>query len=279
MHYDPIKKYLNKFFNSTPFLRIVFYKMLDILLLRTWFVKREIRKWSQEVNIHVGTLHAKSIQHIEVLDAGSGFGQYSYYLSTLKRNWKILGVDVWEQHVQDCNNFFVKIRKDNVSFRIADLTKFIEKDRFDLIISVDVMEHILEDEQVFHNFNISLKKGGMLIVSTPSDLGGSEAHSETDISFIEEHVRNGYNIDDIKVKLEKAGFRDINAKYSYGTPGHISWLLSMKFPIMMLGTSKLFFILLPFYYIVTFPFCLLLNYIDFSFKHKSGTGLIVKAYK
>jgi hypothetical protein len=47
----------------------------------------------------------------------------------------------------------------------------------------------------------------------------------------------------------------------------------------MLGASKWFFVLLPFYYLVTFPFCLILNWVDASSKHDSGTGLIVKAWK
>ena len=50
----------------------------------------------------------------------------------------------------------------------------------------------------------------------------------------------------------------------------------MKYPIIMLNTSKLFFILLPFWYVVTFPFALVLNFLDVTMKHRSGTGLIVK---
>jgi hypothetical protein len=33
------------------------------------------------------------------------------------------------------------------------------------------------------------------------------------------------------------------------------------------------------YYIITFPFCLVLNYFDTVINHKTGTGLIVKAWK
>ena len=80
-------------------------------------------------------------------------------------------------------------------------------------------------------------------------------------------------------KLEKAGFSKIDAQYSYGTPGKISWRLSMKYPISLLNVSKLFFILLPVYYLVTFPFSLILNYLDVHTGHKTGTGLIVKAIK
>ena len=45
------------------------------------------------------------------------------------------------------------------------------------------------------------------------------------------------------------------------------------------GTMSLIFVLLPFYYLVTFPFCLILNWVDANSKHDSGTGLIVKAWK
>ena len=53
----------------------------------------------------------------------------------------------------------------------------------------------------------------------------------------------------------------------------------MKYPILALGANKLFFIILPFYYIVAYPLSYLLNWLDVSMKHPTGTGLIVKAWK
>ena len=139
----------------------------------------------------------------------------------------------------------------------------------------------LEDVKVFENYAFSLKQGAILLVSTPSDQGGSDVHDHDDgeESFIGEHVRDGYNIKEIEEKLLKSGFSKVDARFVYGTPGKISWRLSMKYPIQMLGVSKLFFIILPFYYIITFPFCLLLNYFDVIGKHNTGTGLVVKAWK
>ena len=40
----------------------------------------------------------------------------------------------------------------------------------------------------------------MLVISTPSDRGRKDVHGDDQQSFIEEHVRDGYNIDDIKSK-------------------------------------------------------------------------------
>ena len=53
----------------------------------------------------------------------------------------------------------------------------------------------------------------------------------------------------------------------------------MKYPILMLGASKIFFVILPFYYLVVYPNANILNFCDLGMKHQSGTGLIVKAWK
>jgi 2-polyprenyl-3-methyl-5-hydroxy-6-metoxy-1,4-benzoquinol methylase len=269
MQYDPIKKSLGNLFNKTPFLRILFYKLLDILLLRTWHVNKEIRAW--------GKTHQGKQQ---ILDAGSGFGQYSFFLSGKNKNWSVEAVDVKEEQISDCTAFFHRIGRQNVRFGIADLTKYNRMDTFDLILSVDVMEHIEDDEQVFRNFFSSMSPQGTLLISTPSDQGGSDVHDhDEESSFIDEHVRDGYNINEIQDKLKKAGFTNTTARYVYGKPGQIGWRLSMKYPIQLLNISKLFFILLPFYYLITFPFALIFNRMDLVGKHKTGTGLIVKAFK
>jgi len=268
MQYDPIKRSLGSVFNRTPFLRKVFYHLLDLLLLRSWHIRREVRKWA-----------ATASQDAAVLDAGSGFGQYDFYMSSKNPKWKIRGVDVKEEQIADCNSFFRRIGRKNVNFAYADLTTFTEAEAYDLVLSVDVMEHILEDVLVFKNFYASLKKGGMVLISTPSDQGGSDVHEHEEESFIEEHVRDGYNITEIQEKLKLAGFSHTEARYQYGKPGQFSWQLSMKYPIMALGRTKLFFILLPFYYLITFPVCLVLNYLDATLVHHTGTGLIVKAWK
>lgn len=266
MQYDPIKFSLGKIFNKRPFLRIVFYKLLDVLLLRTWHIKKAIKNWAENKNL-------------KILDAGSGFGQYTYFLSSLNKKYDVSAVDVKEEQIEDCNNFFNKIKRKNTHFEIADLTKYKKPENFDMILSVDVMEHILEDVEVFKNFYTALKKDGVLFISTPSDQGGSDAHEHHGDSFIDEHVRNGYSIIDIEEKLRKAGFKNIQSKYSYAKAGNIAWILSMKYPIEMLNISKLFFLILPVYYIIVFPFCLILNSIDLNKNHNSGTGLIVKAKK
>jgi SAM-dependent methyltransferase len=268
MEYDPIKDKLGNFFNRSAAYRKLFYKLLDLILLRAWHVHEQLEGWIKE---HPGKA--------EILDAGSGFGQYSFYLARKNKQYNILAVDVKEDYLADCRHFFKESGLNNVEFRVEDLVTFRQAENYDLIVSVDVMEHILEDVEVFKNFHASLKPGGMVLINTPSDQGGSDVKGEGEESFIGEHVRDGYNIQEIEAKLRSAGFSRVEAGYTYGAPGKISWKLSMKYPMLMLNTSMLFGVVLPVYYLITYPFSYLLNYIDVHSKHKSGTGLLVRAWK
>lgn len=269
MQYEPIKRSMGLFFSGPLFMRKLLYFLMDLLLLRTWHVKKALRKIGKGLP-----------SDARILDAGSGMGQYSWRMSRMGPGWKITGTDINSEQIEDCTVFFRKTGlSERVSFRIADLTGFREPGSYDLILSVDVMEHILEDEKVFRNFFESLKTDGTLLISTPSDKGGSDVHDEDDESFIGEHVRNGYSIDEISSKLTSAGFKDVKALYTYGKPGSISWRLAMKYPVKMLNISKLFFIVLPLYYLLFFPVSVILNIFDLRFTHKSGTGLLVTAKK
>jgi len=250
-------------------MRKTLYYLLDLLLLRTWHVKKALRKIARQYP-----------EEAFILDAGSGFGQYTWRMSKMNTRWNIKAIDINSEQIEDCKRFFGKAGLlDRVSFHTGDLTTLADLNSYNIILSVDVMEHIEKDVLVFHNFHKSLKNNGILLISTPSDKGGSDVHDDSDKSFIDEHIRDGYAIKDITEKLALAGFRTIEAGYTYGKPGNISWRLSLKYPIKMLNVSYLFFIILPFYYLIFFPVSIILNILDLLLTHKTGTGLLVTARK
>ncbi len=268
MRYEPVKASLNRFFRN-PLMRRLFYFMLDMLLLRAWHIRRALKNIGQQIPVEA-----------LVLDAGSGLGQYVWRMARKNSGWKITGIDINSEQIDDSREFFDKegLSK-RVGFCVADLTEYSKGNNYDFILSVDVMEHILDDEKVFRNFYGSMKSDGVLMISTPSDMGGSGVHDDHDESFIEEHVRDGYSKFDIAEKLERAGFSDVEIRYTYGKPGQISWYLSMKIPLALLGLTRLSYIILPLYYIIILPFCFLLNVMDLWIEHKKGTGLLVVARK
>jgi cyclopropane fatty-acyl-phospholipid synthase-like methyltransferase len=216
---------------------------------------------------------------MRIYDAGSGFGQYSYYCAQKFPHCSILAVDVKEEQIEDCRAFFRKAKLHNVRFEVEDLAQPKHEYEFDLILSVDVMEHIADDVRVFRHLHRALVPGGRLLVNTPSNLGGSDAHSHKEESFIEEHARTGYGVDEIRQKLESVGFEIEKIKFTYGPWGSLAWRVGIKYPMVMLNTSKVFFLLLPLYYLLALPIVLPFMYLDYVSDNTGGTGLLVVARK
>lgn len=269
MHFEPFKHLAGKIVKKSPLLRKVFYFTLGVIFLRSWHFRKALKKVGQNLP-----------PDASVLDAGSGMGQHTWWMARNFRGWKIKGIDIISEQVNDCNEFFRRSGMGNrISFEVADLVNYSEENQYDLIVSVDVIEHIENDIQVFKNFWSSLKNGGVLLITTPSDRGGSGITSAGNPSFIDEHVRNGYSTEEITDKLKSAGFSNIETTYTYGKPGHVSWLISVKYPAVLLDKSLIFAIMLPFYFVIVLPLALILNTIDLNSVHKTGTGLLIKAIK
>ena len=268
MEYDPIKDKISRFVKRNTLLRKLFYMVLSVMFLREWYVRRRIRE-----------IYSITPPQ-DIMDAGCGFGQYTYFLAKIFPVSKIHAVDVKIDYLDDCKYFFNKSGIKNCQFSYEDLTKLEHSNEFDFILNVDVMEHIEDDIGVFRRFYKALKPGGRVMINTPSDLGGSDAHTHDGESFIGEHVRPGYSKEDITGKMEGAGFIIERFEYTYGSWGNRYWRLAIKYPMMMLNKSQLFFIILPFYYFITFWWSLLFMWLDVNEKSKtSGTGILVVAKK
>lgn len=271
MYYDPIKDTLGRIFSTHPLLRKLFYVLLHVVFLRSWYVRREIR------DLLASTA---DVPRIDVLDAGTGFGQYAYFVALAFPNARVLAVDIKNDYLEDARRFVEDTpQRAQIEFAAHDLTVLDLDRRFDLILSVDVMEHIEADRTVFQNFARVLKPGGHVVINTPSDLGGSDVESEGDDGFIEEHVRPGYNRDELVGKLHEAGLEPRRALYTYGDFGSAAWRLLIKWPMQVLQRSRAALALLPFYYVLALPLGAILNVVDMRQENARGTGLLVVARK
>ncbi len=271
MHYDPIKDRLGAFFSKKPLLQRLFYALLNLFFLRTWHVHREIRQLFRK--------HPAG-QPLHVLDAGTGFGQYAWFMAQRFPNTHVHAVDVKPDYLENARRFFDQTAvADRVTLALDDLTKLEAEGPYDFILSVDVMEHIEDDRGVFRNFANVLKPGGHVLINTPSDLGGSDVSEEGDTSFIEEHVRDGYNVNELAEKLRTAGLKPVHTHYAYGPYGSLAWRMLIRYPIVWLGKSMAFLIVLPFYYLPVLPVCMVLHLIDVNRRNKTGTGLVMIAQK
>src|SRR5690606_33226311 len=171
MDYDPVKDKLGSLFGRSPWLQRLFFATLGAVFLRNWYVRRALR----EVLVsRTGVARASHVRRVRVLDAGTGFGQYAYWIARNFPNTEVVAVDIKPDYLDRARAFVASQGlSDRVRFGIDDLTDLRETGPFDLILSVDVMEHIEDDRAVFANFRRVLADGGVVIVNTPSDQGGS----------------------------------------------------------------------------------------------------------
>ncbi len=269
MKYDPVKNVFASVIKVIPFLRVLFYKLLDLFFLRSWYVRRELKKLRSEFGN----------KEICILDAGTGFGQYTYFMAKNMQPCNISAIDIKKDWIEDCHNFFNQQKISNVEFSVEDLTELDYSEKFDIILCVDVMEHIPDDKIVFQNFYRALKPNGYLIINTPSVYGGSDVHDEDEESFIGEHARVGYSKEELETKLHPIGFKTHQSKYTYGFWGDKAWRVGIKYPMLLLNFSKFFFLLLPFYFLITFPLTFIMMFIDFSTENKIGSGINFIAQK
>lgn len=271
MDYDPVKDRLVDLVRGGPGRYRAFLGALHAVFLRSWYVRGALR----EV---LGRFSGRS--RVDVLDAGTGFGQYADLLVRSDPRVYVHAVDIKQDYLDRLRWYADRSGlSGRVTVALDDLTALRVEGPFDVILSVDVMEHIEEDVTVFRHFARVLKPGGVVVINTPSDRGGSDVGSGGGTSFIGEHVRDGYGPDEIRGKLAEAGLRTESVTWTYGPVGSLAWRLLIRWPIALLGRSMAFLPVVALWYVVAFPVGMLMHAMDVAVDNEEGTGIVVVACK
>lgn len=268
--YDPVKDRFANLIRKSVFLRTLFYRLLDLFFLRSWYVRRVVKE------------HARDLEQSgswKLLDAGSGFGQYDRFILNTFDEVQVTAVDVKQDYLQDSRNYFeAKNLSQRIEFRQMDLLEPEFKQEYDFVICIDVLEHIEDDRKVIKNLQSVLKPGGYFLMHSPSIY--SEEDAGEDDTFVDEHARAGYAKEDIREKLESAGLQPVSIEYTYGEKGHRAWELLIKYPMLWMNRYKLWILpLLAIYYLFTLPYGLLLMKLDMKGTNEKGTGIYALARK
>lgn len=266
--YDPTKDRLANLARNTRWIRSLLYRLLDLFFLRSWHVRKQIRKL------------AKSQKVAAILDAGSGFGQYDRHLLRIFPDATVTAVDVKQDYLDDSAHYYKKFREKNrISFEKADLTEYTDTRTYDLVLCVDVLEHIHEDVHVMKNMRNVMNDGAFFVMHSPSHLAEEDAGE--DEFFVDEHARAGYSKEELTEKFIQAGLQPFFISYTYGKFGHAAWVLLIKHPMLWLtrfGFKAMF--VLPFYYLITLVPGLILMRLDLYKKSdEPGTGILGIALK
>lgn len=268
--YDPVKDRFANIIRHSSFLRTVFYKLLDLFFLRSWYVRAILREYGGQIDAQGPW---------KMLDAGSGFGQYDRFILKQFSNVQVQAVDVKADYLEDSRQYFKdEVNSGSLVFQQADLLELDYADAFDFSICIDVLEHIEEDRKVMANIHRALKSGGYFLMHSPSIYSEEDAGDEE--SFVDEHARTGYSKEDIREKLSAAGFSPVDIAYTYGKKGHLAWELLIKYPMLWMNRIGLWALpLMVIYYVFTLPVSLILMWLDLYDENPKGGGIYALARK
>ena len=165
---------------------------------------------------NVFSLIPKDRQYQHILDAGSGPGVFSFELGRRFPEAKVMGVDIQKDAIEASMHIADKNKVDNVRFHQGYVERLKEKDFFDLIICVDILEHIVDDMDALRGLYAAAAQGGVLILHVPALYRRYPVWKKTENFDVETHVRNGYTQKEIQDKVKQTGFLICESGFTYG---------------------------------------------------------------
>ena len=103
-----------------------------------------------------------------ILDAGCGSGDHSVYLARRFPDAEVISIDVDRTLVEKVKGIVGTLQITNLHPEVADLATFRSDRPFDLIVSVDVLEHIAAQEVALENLCRALVPGGTAFLHVPT---------------------------------------------------------------------------------------------------------------
>lgn len=247
---------------------------------------------------HTRLRNSYVINQIERLDLPSrsrvlegGFGRAIVLLSLARRHpdWRLTGIELDPLMAGDARRVIKQSGYSNVHIVEGDIEDLDEKRAYDLVISIDTMEHIEDDVGFLRSHLRALKPGGVLVLHVPKrhqeqwrlipafrqhqvkgiarDKDGEDAREV----YVEGHVRDEYTAEELVQVTEKAGFRILDMRETIGRWGEISFELNnLLWPFPPLRYSLA---------LLTYPLAVPLAYLDLLSSPSRGNSLLLTAMR
>jgi SAM-dependent methyltransferase len=214
-------------------------------------------------------LPATDGRHQAILDAGCGSAVFSFELARRHPEATVVGVDTDADLVARAQEIAGRAGLRNCSFQQGDVTALGFNGAFDLALSVDNLEHVVDDVGAMRTLWQALRPGGTLVVHVP----GYERRwllLRRRVNFdVPGHVRPGYRADELVSKLGAAGFEVSTHSYTYGMletfTNNVSYLIT--------GADQRNKLL----YAAVFPVLLVVSYLGQFSRPRWGAGVLAVA--
>lgn len=221
---------------------------------------------------NIFSLIPKNKQYKCILDAGSGPGVISFGLGRRFPKADVLGVDTREEAVTISNYIAGKIKAGNVSFKTVRVEDLDQDNRFDLVVCVDILEHIEDDIHAVKQLYRLVSPDGVMVLHIPSLYRRYPVWKKCLNFDVPTHVRPGYDMDEIKEKVRLAGFSILKSGYTYGFWETLANNLSYMITRARMKNQLL--------YALAFPFLNLISLVGMGARPKAlGAGIFIIAKK
>ncbi|WP_139002018.1 class I SAM-dependent methyltransferase [Hyunsoonleella aestuarii] len=186
------------------FLRWITYPVMPVILIT---VRNDIKKLIRQTKK----------KHLKILDVG---GRKSPYTINLNADITLQDIPQESETQEQLNLGFtsdiltsIQKKRSNINaIIIEDMTQSTIEDRsYDAVVSVEVIEHVVEDDLFVKNISRAIKKGGWAYFTTPNgDFIKNEGPNKNP-----DHVRH-YTKEGLKTLLEQY-FEKVEVKYAIKT--------------------------------------------------------------
>lgn len=222
-------------------------------------------------NAHVLTeLEQYDLSGRRVIDSGAGEG---YALFWLARRWpqgRFEGMDLDAARISADERIARAAGLANLHFRVGPADDLSPEPGYDVIISVDVLEHIVDDVAILRQMAKALRPGGRLVLHLPLRHQLQRRILPTFRNhLINDHVRDEYTLEEITAKLTATGFVVLSTHAGFGPWGELAFELNNLF----WQHRRLRYLAA----VLTLPVALVLGYVDVRQRRKRGNSLVLVA--
>lgn len=207
-----------------------------------------------------------------ILDAGSGPGVISFEMGRRYPEAKVVGVDLLKESIQACEHISKKLKIKNVQFQQSTIEDLPQLNFFDLILCIDILEHIQDDLAALKGLFHAAAPGATLVLHVPAQYRRYPVWKKRPNFDVDTHVRTGYELYAIKKRVEQSGFLINKSGFTYGF-----WeTLANNISYMITGARMQNKII----YSLFFPILNLISWIGARARPKDlGAGIFVTASK
>lgn len=169
---------------------------------------------------------------LTILDAGFGHGDYLAWVGEQFPTALVTGYDLAATHTY-ADNFAItrrKVKTPNVTLCQQDLLDMDDQACFDVVYSIDVLEHIPGNRQVMGNIFRALKPKGLFYLAMPYESGRGTIFPRRLLRHFEnwtdeEHIGEMRSLAETEAILKEIGFTILEARYTLSFFARLAWEL------------------------------------------------------